>query len=101
VSLLVPLKRSLVRKHLRGWEERQHAIGRPMKKPWKAELVARNEIDCPTITGAGQLQLRVESASGVYTELQYGSYIFMDADYGRNLDRHGALTKGFEPSLVV
>jgi hypothetical protein len=32
-----------------------------------------------------------ETASGVYTELQCGSYIFMDADYGRNLDRDGGL----------
>ena len=39
--------------------------------------------------------------SGVYTELQCGSYIFMDADYGRNRDRDGAPTKAFEPSLFV
>jgi 3-hydroxy-D-aspartate aldolase len=30
-----------------------------------------------------------------------GSYIFMDADYGRNLDRDGAPTKACEPSLFV
>jgi hypothetical protein len=39
--------------------------------------------------------------SGVYTELQCGSYIFMDADYGRNRDRDGAPTRAFEPSLLV
>jgi hypothetical protein len=39
-------------------------------------------------------------ASGVYTELQCGSYIFMDADYGRNLDRDGAPTKAFEPAFI-
>jgi 3-hydroxy-D-aspartate aldolase len=33
--------------------------------------------------------------------LQCGAYIFMDADYGRNLDRDGAPTKAFEPSLPV
>jgi hypothetical protein len=27
-----------------------------------------------------------------------GPRIFMDADYGRNLDRDGAPTKAFEPS---
>src|ERR1700736_5291401 len=42
-----------------------------------------------------------EAASGVYTELQCGSYIFMDADYGRNLDHDGEPTKAFEPSLFV
>ena len=33
--------------------------------------------------------------------MQCGSYIFMDADYGRNLDRDGGPTKAFEPSLFV
>ena len=46
-------------------------------------------------------QLRVRSGERVYTELQCGSYIFMDADYGRNRDRDGEPTKAFEPSLFV
>jgi hypothetical protein len=33
--------------------------------------------------------------------LQCGSYIFMDADYGKNRDRDGEPTKAFEPSLFV
>jgi hypothetical protein len=37
------------------------------------------------ITGTGTFEF--ETASRVYTELQCGSYIFMDADYCRNLDR--------------
>ena len=41
----------------------------------------------PNRPRAGTFEL--ESASGVYTELQCGSYIFMDADYGRNRDRDG------------
>ena len=65
------------------------------------DLLARHGIECPTITGAGTGTFEFESASGVYTELQCGSYIFMDADYGRNLDRDGAPTKAFEPSLFV
>jgi 3-hydroxy-D-aspartate aldolase len=40
-------------------------------------------------------------AGGVYTELPCGSYIFMGADYGRNLDRDGGPTTAFEPSLYV
>jgi 3-hydroxy-D-aspartate aldolase len=51
------------------------------------------------VIGAGTFEF--ESASGVYTELQCGSYSFMDADYGRNLDRDGAPTNAFEPSLFV
>jgi len=39
----------------------------------------------PIVIGTGTFEF--ESASGVYPELQCGSYIFMDADYGRNLRR--------------
>jgi len=64
-------------------------------------LSARHGIECPDITGAGTGSFEFEAASGVYTELQCGSYIFMDADYVRNLDHDGAPTKAFEPSLFV
>jgi len=88
--------------HLRGWEERRQAIAQATEKAGRTrELLARHGIDCPTITGAGTGTFEFETASGVYTELQCGSYIFMDADYGRNLDRDGAPTKAFEPSLFV
>ena len=65
------------------------------------DLLARHGIDCPDITGVGTGSFEFEAASGVYTELQCGSYIFMDADYGRNRDRDGGPTKEFEPSLFV
>src|SRR5438552_11691180 len=65
------------------------------------DVLAANGIACDNITGAGTGTFEFEAASGVYTELQCGSYIFMDADYGRNLDRDGAPTKAFEPSLFV
>jgi 3-hydroxy-D-aspartate aldolase len=88
--------------HLRGWEERRQAIAQAADRAGRTrDLLARSGIDCPTVTGAGTGTFEFESASGVYTELQCGSYIFMDADYGRNLDHDGAPTKAFEPSLFV
>jgi 3-hydroxy-D-aspartate aldolase len=88
--------------HLRGWDERRQAIAQAAEKAGQTrDLLARHGIDCPTITGAGTGTFEFEAASGVYTELQCGSYIFMDADYGRNLDHDGAPTKAFEPSLFV
>ncbi len=65
------------------------------------DLLAANGIACDSITGAGTGTFEFEAGSGVYTELQCGSYIFMDADYGRNLDPDGAPTRAFEPSLFV
>jgi 3-hydroxy-D-aspartate aldolase len=41
------------------------------------------------VTGGGTGSYPFESSSGVYNELQCGSYAFMDADYGRIRDEHG------------
>ena len=41
------------------------------------------------VTGGGTGSYRFESNSGVYNELQCGSYAFMDADYGRIRDARG------------
>ncbi len=41
------------------------------------------------VSGGGTGSYYFEAASGVYNELQCGSYAFMDADYGRILDKDG------------
>jgi D-serine deaminase-like pyridoxal phosphate-dependent protein len=88
--------------HIRRWEERRAAIGMAADKAGSTrDLLERHGIACPVVTGAGTGSFEFEAGSGVYTELQCGSYIFMDADYGRNLDRDGAPTRTFEPSLFV
>ena len=52
-----------------------------------------------TITGAGTGTFEFEIASGAWTELQPGSYPFMDADYARNAHAPGAMR--FAQSLFV
>ena len=49
-----------------------------------ADLLRAAGLPCKTIAGAGTGTYENELGSGVYTELQCGSYAFMDADYGRN-----------------
>jgi len=39
------------------------------EKAGTRDLLARHGVECPTVTGAGTFEF--ESASGVYTELQY------------------------------
>ena len=46
-------------------------------------------IDCELVSGGGTGSYYFEANSGVYNELQCGSYAFMDADYGRILDKNG------------
>ncbi|KMW59696.1 Low-specificity L-threonine aldolase [Candidatus Rhodobacter oscarellae] len=54
------------------------------------------------VTGGGTGSYRTESASPLFTELQCGSYAFMDADYGRIEDHKGQrLDQRFGYALFV
>ncbi|MCX7894267.1 MAG: DSD1 family PLP-dependent enzyme, partial [Burkholderiales bacterium] len=53
----------------------------------------------PLITGAGSGTFALEAASGVFGELQAGSYLFMDADYARN--QTDAAQPQFEHALFI
>jgi D-serine deaminase-like pyridoxal phosphate-dependent protein len=86
--------------HLRRPEERRAAIAEAtaLARETKAAIEAAG-IECRTVTGGGTGTWQNERDSGLYTEVQPGSYIFMDADYHRNAlapDHHH-----FEQSLFV
>ncbi|CDZ48157.1 DSD1 family PLP-dependent enzyme [Neorhizobium galegae] len=67
-----------------------------------AELLRDAGLDPKIITGAGTGTHDLEGASGVYNEIQPGSYIFMDADYARVRSTEGNGTVGgFEHALFV
>ncbi|MEO5734544.1 MAG: DSD1 family PLP-dependent enzyme [Rubrivivax sp.] len=53
---------------------------------------------CPTVTGGGTGSVEFDCESGVYTEVQPGSYALMDGDYGRN-ETEGPWR--FEQSLFI
>ncbi|MDP3264040.1 MAG: DSD1 family PLP-dependent enzyme [Tabrizicola sp.] len=53
------------------------------------EALKAEGIACDIVGGGGTGSYYFESNSGVYNELQCGSYAFMDADYGRILDENG------------
>ena len=71
--------------HQRTQGEREASITAAAAKT-KAVVddLRRIGLDCAIVGGAGTGTFALEAASGVYTELQVGSYVFMDADYGRN-----------------
>ncbi len=46
-------------------------------------------LACDIVGGGGTGSYYFEGKSGVFNELQCGSYAFMDADYGRILDKDG------------
>ena len=46
-------------------------------------LLREHGLECELVSGGGTGTYPIEAASGVYNEVQAGSYIFMDADYQR------------------
>jgi len=86
--------------HLRRPAERRAAIARAAELAFETKaLIEQAGIECATVTGAGTGTFTLERDSGIYTELQPGSYVFMDADYGRNEHADGEIR--FEQSLFV
>ena len=72
--------------HIRAVGERRAAALSAVEQAATArEALAAAGMDCPLITGAGTGTFAYEGASGLFSEIQPGSYVFMDADYNRNL----------------
>ena len=87
--------------HRRKVEERRAAIEEAVGRV--RETVAALEkagLKCEKVTGAGTGTYLFEATSGVYHELQAGSYIFMDVDYGKNEWTESGIPR-FEHSLFV
>ncbi|WP_424992521.1 3-hydroxy-D-aspartate aldolase BhcC [Oceaniradius stylonematis] len=76
--------------HIDGYEDRKAKteIAIDMVRDAVAGLKAEG-LECDIVGGGGTGSYYFESNSGVYNELQCGSYAFMDADYGRILDKDG------------
>jgi D-serine deaminase-like pyridoxal phosphate-dependent protein len=56
-------------------------------------------LKCDVITGAGTGTFMLEATSGVYTEIQPGSYVMMDIDYAKN--EQELSWPAFEQSLMI
>jgi 3-hydroxy-D-aspartate aldolase len=76
--------------HLDAYEDRKAKIDVAVAMVKDAVDALKAEgLECDIVGGGGTGSYYFESASGVYNELQCGSYAFMDADYGRILDENG------------
>ena len=86
--------------HMRSMAERRAAIdGAAKAVRVTEELLNKHGIECPIVTGAGSGTYMLEVENGAWNEIQPGSYIFMDVDYGRN--EWAAPLPRFEHSLFV
>ncbi|MEQ8902759.1 MAG: DSD1 family PLP-dependent enzyme [Roseovarius sp.] len=76
--------------HMDKYEDRKAKIDLAVAQVRDAvEGLKAEGLECDIVGGGGTGSYYFEGNSGVYNELQCGSYAFMDADYGRILDKDG------------
>lgn len=86
--------------HARSIAQRRQAIAAAtaVAQSAKRALIAAG-LQCDVITGAGTGTFMLEATSGVYTEIQPGSYALMDIDYAKN--EQELSWPAFEQSLMI
>lgn len=76
--------------HLESYEKRKAKLDITIARVRDAvEALHAVGLEAEIVSGGGTGSYRFESSSGVFNELQCGSYAFMDADYGRIRDKDG------------
>jgi 3-hydroxy-D-aspartate aldolase len=76
--------------HMDNFDDRKAKIEAAIAQVRDAVDALKAEgIETELVSGGGTGSYYFESNSGLYNELQCGSYAFMDADYGRILDKDG------------
>ncbi len=76
--------------HMDSYDERKAKIDAAVAMVQEAiDLLEPAGLKPELVSGGGTGSYYFESNSGVFNELQCGSYAFMDADYGRILDKDG------------
>jgi 3-hydroxy-D-aspartate aldolase len=65
------------------------------------DLFTKHRLEAGILSGGSTGTYNIDSAIRGITELQVGSYVFMDVDYRRIGGRSGAVYDDFQPSLTV
>ena len=87
--------------HIEAFEDRRAAITE--RTAYLSDVLTRLDeagLNPPMVTGGGTGSHRIDAELGVLTELQVGSYIFMDRQYA-DCDLAGEGTAPFETALFV
>jgi 3-hydroxy-D-aspartate aldolase len=88
--------------HLKSYEERAAAIRLASQAVQQSiDAIRRVGLECQVIGGGGTGTFMFEGASSLWTELQCGSYIFMDGEYAAIEGVDGQPYAEFEHSLFV
>ena len=88
--------------HVVGFEERLSSARRTMDKALQTrDLIVKSGHKLDILTGASTGTYNIDSDIEGLTELQSGSYVFMDVEYRRIGGRSGAVYDDFAPALTV
>ncbi len=88
--------------HFRGFDYRRQAseatMGRAVEVKQKLE---KSGFDVPILTGGGTGTYNIDSEVEGITDVQVGSYLFMDVNYRNVGGKDGPVYDDFRPSLLV
>ncbi|GLE05782.1 hypothetical protein PINS_up014830 [Pythium insidiosum] len=89
--------------HIRSHQDKSEVILNQVCVRAKAvrDAFLAQGLCCDVVTGGGTGTYLLEASSGVFTEVQPGSYLFNDADYARNLAKDGLAVRDWDQSLFV
>lgn len=88
--------------HMQSYQERQAKIGIAVDMVVRSvDMLKAEGLSCDIVGGGGTGSYYFEGNSGVFNELQCGSYAFMDADYQRIHDQNGNRISEFDNSLFI
>lgn len=88
--------------HVQGWENRRHVSRSIMERATaiRRQLEA-NGMEVPVLSGGGTGTYDIDSELDGLTDLQAGSYLFMDVNYRHVGSRTGPVFEDFRPALLV
>ncbi|KHF24399.1 3-hydroxy-D-aspartate aldolase BhcC [Solemya velum gill symbiont] len=88
--------------HMKSYEDRKEKIDIAVDMVKQSmEMLKAEGLECDIVGGGGTGSYYFEGASGVYNELQCGSYAFMDADYQTIHDEKDQPISEFKNSLFI
>ncbi len=88
--------------HLENYFERKEKVDIAIAMVARTiDMLKAEGLECDIVGGGGTGSYYFEGTSGVFNELQCGSYAFMDADYQRIHDEKGQRIAEFENALFI
>lgn len=88
--------------HVMGWEARNKFSREVMARAVETrQMINKKGIECTHLTGGSTGTYNIDSDIDGITELQPGSFMFMDVDYNRIGGKDGAFYGDFKNSLTV